>query len=143
MHTLSEIIEASYNYPIVFFDGQCALCNRAVCFIAKYEKSNQMRFASLENPKYKESIQSLLLEQNLDTNSMLYVFNGQFLDKSTAAVRIASHLRKPFSYLAATKVFPKFIRDFGYSLISRTRHLWVRSATDCSKNIQRLSGRFV
>ena len=35
--------------PIVFYDGDCGLCNRSVAFVLKHEKSPVIHFAAIQS----------------------------------------------------------------------------------------------
>jgi predicted DCC family thiol-disulfide oxidoreductase YuxK len=107
---------------IVLFDGVCNFCNSSVRFIVRHDKSGRFHFAPLQSDVGRR----LLEERHLPTDSMstmLLIEGSEVSTRSTAALRIARHLR--FPWWVAYYVFiavPKFIRDVPYNIIARVRY---------------------
>src|SRR5260370_28633400 len=95
---------------ILFYDGDCALCNRSVQFIVKHEKENsnllfcslQSGFAKTELAKYHYNFSRLDTMVLLEENSIHL--------KSGAGIALGKYLRTPYSWIIACKIFPRFIR---------------------------------
>ena len=67
---------------VVLFDGVCNFCDSSVQFIIKHDKSNSLKFASLQT----EFGQNLLKQFNHTTalESVVFFENNQIYTKSTA-----------------------------------------------------------
>lgn len=106
---------------IVFYDGDCGLCNRSVQWALKYRlKSKPIYFAPLQSEEVKEFLKSKNYQINLDT---IYYWNGyEVLERSDAVMRIAHRLKWPAQLAFYGLIFPKKIRDWGYNCIAKNRH---------------------
>lgn len=54
--------------------------------------------------------------------TFLLVENGEFLDRSEAALALTRHLKAPWRWLRCLKVVPRPVRDAVYKLIARNRY---------------------
>ena len=80
--------------PVVLFDGVCNLCNGAVQWLLERDAKGTLRFASLQS----ERAATLLREHGRtppegDPDSIVLIEDGRLFECSTAALRIARHLR--------------------------------------------------
>lgn len=106
---------------IVFFDGDCGVCNFWVQWILERDRKDQFMFASLQS----EFGQQFLSERGLNTqefNTMyLWKPGHYYLIKSQAVLAIANILGGIYKLSAVGKILPSFIRDKAYDMISRNR----------------------
>jgi predicted DCC family thiol-disulfide oxidoreductase YuxK len=105
---------------IILFDGICNLCNSSVNFIIKNDAKEHFLFASLQSDAAKEILLHLP-SNNLNLNSIVLIENGNFYEKSTAALRISKHLNGGYKALYAFIIIPKLIRDSVYNLIAKNQ----------------------
>jgi predicted DCC family thiol-disulfide oxidoreductase YuxK len=109
------------NKNIVFFDGDCGVCNFWVQWILERDKKDKFMFASLQS----DFGQQFLSERGLKTtefNTMYLWRPGQFyLIKSRAVLAIANLLGGIYKLSAIGKVLPAFLSDKIYDMISRNR----------------------
>lgn len=109
------------NKHIVFFDGECGVCNFWVQWILERDKNDQFMFASLQS----DFGQSFLSERGLETkvfNTMyLWKPNQYYLIKSKAILQIASLLGGIYKLSGIGKIFPTFLSDNIYDIISKNR----------------------
>lgn len=118
----------SYNIKemnIVFYDGDCGLCNSFVKLILKYEKSSILYFCPLDSDIAKENI------KNLSTDTVIYLQNGKEHYRSEAALLILKEMKWPLSMTYYFRVIPLFIRDCVYKLIANNRHRFFKGNTEC------------
>ncbi|MDQ1160888.1 putative DCC family thiol-disulfide oxidoreductase YuxK [Chryseobacterium sp. SORGH_AS 447] len=106
---------------IVFFDGDCGVCNFWVQRILERDKKNRFMFASLQS----DFGQKFLSERGLNTkvfNTMyLWKPNRYYLEKSRAVLKIADLLGGVYKLSAIGKLVPKFLSDKVYDKISENR----------------------
>jgi len=106
---------------IVFFDGECGVCNFWVQWILERDKNDQFMFASLQS----EFGQKFLSERGLETKQFntLYLWKPKnyYLTKSKAVLKIANLLGGIYKFSAIGKIFPSFFRDKIYDKISENR----------------------
>ena len=106
--------------PYVIFDGTCGLCNRFVVFALRRDRSQTLRFVS----NHSSVAQQLLASVNLvgaDAQTVVVVEGSEALVRSSAMIFVASRLGWPWSILAVFRFVPRFLRDWGYSLVARNR----------------------
>lgn len=107
---------------IVFFDGECGVCNFWVQWILEKDKKDEFLFASLQS----EFGQKFLTERGLETQQFntLYLWKPQqyYLIKSKAVLKITDILGGLYKLLSLTgKIFPTFFGNTIYDLISKNR----------------------
>jgi len=128
---------------IILFDGVCNLCNGAINFIIKRDKNDVFRYASLQS----EVGQKLAKERDIDTSKLdtiLLIEPGMaYYHKSTAALRIARQLSGGYPLLSVFLIFPKFLRDCVYDIVSRNRYNWFGKKESCMIPTPRLKALFI
>lgn len=105
---------------IIFYDGDCGLCNRSVTFVLDHEKSNEISFASIQSDFTKEFFNQQNWEQP-DLSTVYFYDNGRLFRKSTAALKIGKYLKFPYSGMRLFLIVPRFIRDGVYNFIAKRR----------------------
>lgn len=128
--------------PIILFDGVCNLCNASVQFVLKHEKESNLKFASLQSEFAKN-----ILEKNgydfKNYNTIVFIENGKFIFKSSAAFAIAKYLKFPFNLFNYFHFLPKIITDFCYKNVSRNRYKIFGKSENCYVPTVELESRFV
>ena len=127
---------------IVFFDGICNLCNGAVQFLLKRDKSKQFLFASLQS----DAAKNILLQYNvkkIKMDSILLIEDGKVYNKSTAVLKICKQLDWPWSMMSVAKVMPLSFRDKAYNYIAKHRYNWFGNKNTCTMIIPKYKNRFI
>ena len=109
------------NEKILLFDGICNLCNNLVLFIIKRDPESQFKFASLQSEMGKLLLKKYILESN-NLNTVVYIKGEKYFLKSTAILNIIKDLGGYWKLFYAFILIPKFIRDFIYDLIAKSRY---------------------
>lgn len=127
---------------IVLFDGVCNLCHASVRFIIDRDASGQFAFASLQS-----SVGSrLAAEYGLGGQSMdsvILIEDGRAFDRSTAALRIARRLDRPWPALAWLLSVPRPLRDAVYAFVASRRYRWFGRQDACRLPTAAERGRFL
>ena len=113
--------------PILFYDGVCGLCNRAVQFVLKRDGEDRFRFASLQSNFAAEVLRRHgASPQQLDT---VYVLldrgepGERLLVRSNAAIFVLQTVGLIWRVMGALlHALPRWLRDPGYNLIARNRY---------------------
>ena len=114
---------------IIFFDGECGLCNRTVQWVLKKDKKKQFHYATLQSDFAQTMLQKENISISMDT--IILYSNGKIYFKSAAVLHILYIIGgywKLFSYL---KVFPTIIRDGFYNLIAANRYRFFGKKQQC------------
>jgi predicted DCC family thiol-disulfide oxidoreductase YuxK len=115
---------------IIFFDGECNLCNGFVQLVLKNEKSVFFYFSSLQSHFSKEFfIQNKFNANGLD--SVIVYHNKQFYSQSKAAFTVVRNLHWPYRALLVLNVFPTKMADFFYQLIAKYRFFIFGKTNTC------------
>ncbi len=110
---------------IIFYDGDCGLCNHFVKFVLRFEKENLFYFSPLNS----KLALSTLNEQNLDTVVLLK--NGDEFHRSDAALLILKEMKFPISCCYLLRLIPRFLRDSVYKVIARNRSHFLQRDKQC------------
>ncbi len=117
-------------HGIVLFDGTCAFCERSVTFIATRDPGGYFRFGASQTP----AAQALLAqfgETRESTRSIILIEDGVLYRKSTAVLRIARRLPRPWSFAAVCLAVPRPLRDGAYGVVAAIRHRLAGRSNAC------------
>lgn len=114
---------------ILFFDGVCGLCSKAVDFVLVRDYQQAIKFAPLQG----DTARSLLTPgdvQNL--NTMILWVKGRSYRKSAAAVRVLWRLSLGWKILGTLLwLIPLPLRNLGYTLVARNRYRFFGKKETC------------
>lgn len=127
--------------PILFFDGNCGLCNRSVKFILRKEKNQEIIFSPLQSDFAQHLLKEKNIIQNLDT--MMLFQNGKTYLRSSAALRVTKYLKGLWPLMMVFLIVPPFIRDLVYNYIAKNRITWFGLADYCDMMTPELKKRFI
>lgn len=109
------------NKHIIFFDGDCGICNFWVQWILKRDTKDQFLFASLQS----DFGQKFLSERGLETKELNTIYlwkpNQFYLIKSRAILQIINLLGGIYKLSGIGKILPTSLSDQIYDIISRNR----------------------
>ncbi|MEO8762571.1 MAG: DUF393 domain-containing protein [Bacteroidia bacterium] len=111
-----------YKKAILFYDGDCALCNKSVKFVIDHEKKSgqAILFCSLQSTYAKQALEKYNYNFN-ELSTLVLLIDEVVYYKSTAALNLTKFLKVPYSWLIILKIFPTFIRDWVYNYIAKNR----------------------
>jgi len=118
------------DFSIVLFDGVCNFCNSSVNFIIYRDYKKRFKFTALQSGKGQE----LLKHYNLDTENLktiILIENEKYFTKTTAALRIAKHLKGFWKLTYIFIIIPPFIRNIAYNIIAKYRYKWFGKKDAC------------
>ncbi len=110
-----------HQEPIVFYDGKCPLCNRAVNWIIENDKNGIFYYKSLDSLKHPFTFQGNTID------SLVLYENNKYYIKSNAVIMILKKLPKPFLAFFL-QLWPFFIREFIYDKIAKNRHFFFKKS---------------
>ena len=124
------------DIPVLFYDGDCPLCNRVVTFILNHEKDSEILFASLDSAFANEFLRnhpSYIVDEET-----VYFFDGeQLYSKSTAVLKLLTFLKGYLFVLRLGWLLPRGLRDTVYDFVAKRRK---RIFKECTVDV-RLAGR--
>ncbi len=128
---------------IVFFDGECMLCNRLVQFIVRRNLKENIKFCSLQSARASSFFESFGKKQSINLDTMYFYSNLTFFQQSDAALEICSHLRFPWNLARVFKFIPQKMRDFLYRLLANSRYKLFGRVNDCQLLSEKESKRLI
>ena len=122
-------IPPTASQPVLFFDGECGLCNRLVRLLLRLDDHRRLLFAALQGA----AAQGYLREHGLattDFDTLIFVPDWNRRDRPEFLVRttgVIAALRAVGggtvrTLAAVLAVFPEKVRDAGYRVVARWRY---------------------
>lgn len=126
---------------IILFDGVCNFCNRSVQFIIERDEKAYFHFASLQSEVGQKLVAEFGIPKNI--NSLVLLENERYFTKSSAALRICSHLDGFWSLFKLFTLVPISLRDFFYDIIAKNRYKWFGKSDACKLPSPEMRKRFL
>ncbi len=132
-----------YKKAILFYDGDCALCNKSVQFVIDHEKENAqpVLFCALQSDFAKQALAKFNYNFN-EVSTLVLLLDDVVYYKSTAALNLTKYLKAPYSWLIVFKIVPGFIRDGVYNFVAKNRKRIIKDAF-CYMPTAQLKDRFI
>ncbi len=108
-----------YPEAIIFYDGDCHLCNRWVVFVLRHDPDGKFQFAALNSATARARIHNPGL---LNGSTLLLLTPEGVFTHSNAVLRIAGQLRGYKALARLLLKIPRALRDRVYAFIARHRH---------------------
>jgi predicted DCC family thiol-disulfide oxidoreductase YuxK len=113
---------------LVFYDGNCGLCDRIVQFLYKEDKNQLFVFAPLQGETASQYLKKLPPELRF-TDSLILIENYRSSDPRVSilakgALRIAWLLRWPWTLIGWLSFFPGWMFDWIYRLVAANRQVF-------------------
>ena len=101
---------------IVFYDGECGLCQRSIQFLVKLDVEKTLFFAPLNGETYKNFFQ-----EKSELTTVIFYHQGKIYTKSNAMIEALKSFGGSFKLAVVFKILPLFIRDKLYEFIASQR----------------------
>jgi predicted DCC family thiol-disulfide oxidoreductase YuxK len=112
--------------PVLFFDAECGLCDRAVRLLLWADRNRRLRFAALGGATW----QALVPEparRTLPDSAVLRLPDGRLLSRSTAILGALREAGGPWALLAGlARLAPRSLADRLYDVVARGRSATAR-----------------
>jgi predicted DCC family thiol-disulfide oxidoreductase YuxK len=107
---------------IILFDGSCRFCSSIVRFIRRRDRYTIFRLVPFQSKEGKVLASASGLAEK-DEDTVVYLRNGKYYYRSTAALEILKDLGGFWRIFYIFIVVPRFIRDTLYRFVARHRHI--------------------
>lgn len=115
---------------VLFFDGTCGLCDRAVQFFITRDWRRRLRYAPLQGETFRrifgEGTHDCMIVITLSRDGLDAVCR-----RSDAAIEASRLLGFPWRCSVLLKLIPRFIRDTWYRLIAALRYRFFGKYLTC------------
>jgi predicted DCC family thiol-disulfide oxidoreductase YuxK len=123
--------------PVLLYDGECGLCNRAVRMLLRLDRRGVLRFAALQSAPAQEFLRAHRLPTE-DFSTLVLVPDWAQRTQARFALRTdgvagALWMCGGGSRMLAALLYsiPRFVRDAGYKFVARTRYKIFGPWKDC------------
>jgi predicted DCC family thiol-disulfide oxidoreductase YuxK len=116
---LTWLRRRSREGSIVFYDGECGVCNRFVQFLLREDRSRSLHYAPLQGSTAAKLLPAADCK-NLD--SVVFWEQGRLYRKSSAVLKVVAGLGGIYSLVLLAMLVPRPIRDFFYGCFARRRN---------------------
>jgi predicted DCC family thiol-disulfide oxidoreductase YuxK len=127
--------------PVIFFDGECGLCDRFVKWLVRKDRRHTLRFAALQG----DTAQSIFRDELSvkEDWSIKFVDSSGRYSRSDAALRAIAAIGGIWKSALAFLIVPRFIRDGVYRWIATHRYQWFGRLDSCLLPSPALKERFL
>jgi predicted DCC family thiol-disulfide oxidoreductase YuxK len=130
------------NDSIILFDGVCNLCNGFVQFVIARDKKNKFKFGSLQSEGAKKILEPFIFPLD-ELKTIVLLENGKIYLRSRAVLRITSQLSGAWKLSSLLYIFPSFISDAVYNLISKYRYRFFGKRESCMIPTPEMKTKFI
>lgn len=124
---------------IIFFDGDCLICNRFVQILLKIDRKKKFLFSSLQS----ELAQTALTNIPKNIDSIVYLSPAGSYIKSEAILKICKQLDFPYTACYLFKILPLKWRDALYDYFAKNRYRWFGKNESCAIPAKSERQRFI
>jgi len=132
------------DHSMVFYDGGCGLCHRAVRFaIAHDADGSRFRFASLDSESFRRRVPAAS-RAGLPDSIVALTPDGTLLLRSAAVMHVLERVGGGWKVVGRLQqLVPRVVRDAGYDAVARIRYqLFTRPTDACPVTPPELRARF-
>lgn len=115
---------------VILYDGSCGFCSSVAAFVAKRDSKKKFTFITLQSDVGRVLLRVAKLPESYK-ESLVYIRDGKPFVKSTAAMMVGRDMGGLWILLSGLMIVPKFIRDYVYDIIARSRHKLHRGDQAC------------
>lgn len=114
---------------ILYYDGNCGLCNHAVRFIIRHDKNRKITIRPLHSKT--PPICSEVTELAQKHDSVILLYKKTLYINSDVLIQIGRILEKQYYIFSLLRLIPKSIRDGIYKYIAKNRKRWFKQQNFC------------
>lgn len=112
---------------IIYYDGCCILCSRAMNFSIRHDLKKIIYYSPIQSDYAKRNLEKIYID---DMNTVVVKKDNNTFTKSKAAFVVLDTLQHPLRYLQY--ILPTFIADKFYYFIAERRYKWFGKREACS-----------
>ncbi len=133
---------AEAGSAVIVFDGVCALCNRWVRFLLRFDRKGHYRFAAMQGAQGSAMLRAHGLDPQDPMSFLLLDEQGAWTD-TDAILRVLAGLGGVWRLTGALRVLPRSWRDAAYRALARNRYRWFGRHDACYLPAPEQAARFL
>lgn len=130
------------RHAVLLFDGVCNLCNRWVNFVIDHDPERYFLLGALQADEAQPYLDAFGADPE-ELDSVVLIENGQLYTRSTAILRVARRLERPWPVFYALVAIPRPVRDRLYDWVATNRYQWFGTRDQCRVPTPELRSRFL
>ena len=112
---------------IIYYDGFCVLCSRAMDFSIKHDHDKIICYSPIQSDYAKRTLDKKYID---DMNTIVVKKDNRTFTKSKAAFVVLDELNHPLRYFQF--ILPSFLADKLYYFVAERRYSWFGKKEACS-----------
>lgn len=133
---------AGAGNPVIVFDGVCALCNRWVRFLLRFDRKERYRFAAMQGERGSALLRAYGLDPQDPASFLLLDAQGAWTD-TDAILRVLAGLGGAWRLSGVMRMVPRRWRDATYRALARNRYRWFGRHDACHLPAPEQAARFL
>jgi predicted DCC family thiol-disulfide oxidoreductase YuxK len=129
------------SLPIIFFDGECNLCNGFVDLILQIDRDGIFHLSPLQGKTAAQLLPPLPSDR--EAWSIFYLDEHQLYSQSDATIQIAKRLGGPWAVLGISELLPSTARNPLYRIVASNRYRWFGQRPTCRVPTEQEKARFL
>ncbi len=113
---------------IVFYDGECGICNKSVQTLIKWDKNESLRYAPLQGKTASERLPTTFTTK---LSTLVLLSEQSTFTKSDATLEILTILNRLFVIRWLGRLTPRWIRNKIYDLVAKNRYFFNTNKQSC------------
>lgn len=105
---------------ILYYDGECSLCNRWVQWTISRDKKGVLSYAPLQDHAAFAHVDSVVLQ-----------IGDRYYFKSDAVIKLLTLIGGGWQWARVAKIIPAFLRNSIYDFVAKRRKKWSHPQPDC------------
>ena len=106
--------------PILFYDGECGMCQKVVRFSIARDRTGTVRFAPINGVTWRTEVGG---DGASAVNTVCFLKDGNLSVRSAAICRLLAHFNWIWRCLGRVLwLIPRPMRDLGYRFVARIRY---------------------
>ncbi|HEL3778559.1 TPA: thiol-disulfide oxidoreductase DCC family protein [Stenotrophomonas maltophilia] len=138
----SKRSETAADGAVIVFDGVCALCNRWVRFLLRFDRKGRYRFAAMQGTRGSALLRAHGLDPQDPRSFLLLDAQGAWTD-TDAILRVLAGLGGAWRLSGVLQWVPRRWRDAGYRVLARNRYRWFGRHDACLLPAPEQAARFL
>jgi predicted DCC family thiol-disulfide oxidoreductase YuxK len=128
--------------PVVFMDGDCALCTRGAQLIARLDHAGEFRICPIQTVLGKSILRHYGIAPD-DPESWLYLVDGRAYTSLDAIVRAGARMGGWGRFVSPFGLLPRAVQDWLYRRMARNRYALFGRTDMCAVPDPRLRKRLM
>ncbi|MBA0449539.1 thiol-disulfide oxidoreductase DCC family protein [Stenotrophomonas maltophilia] len=127
---------------VIVFDGVCALCNRWVRFLLRFDRKGRYHFAAMQGAQGSALLRTHGLDPQDPASFLLLDAQGAWTD-TDAILRVLVGLGGAWRFSGVLRLLPRTWRDAAYRVLARNRYRWFGRHDACHLPAPEYLARFL